>query len=131
MQLNAVFREGIAEEKPLGEFLSDPDCWLFAAMEGRNILGFAYGYRLRRLHGEGAMLYIHEVGVVPSERHRGIGTRLMEELKAACRKDGIEKIFLTTYRSNDAANGLYRKTGGEVSPESNGEDTVYWFSTKE
>ena len=80
MKLNTVFRENIAEEKPLNEFLSDPNCWLFAAMEGQNILGFAHGYRLRRLHGTGAMLYVHELGVVQNERRRGIGTRLMEEM---------------------------------------------------
>ena len=74
MKLNTVFRENIAEEKPLNEFLSDPNCWLFAAMEGQNILGFAHGYRLRRLHGTGAMLYVHELGVVQNERHRGIGS---------------------------------------------------------
>jgi ribosomal protein S18 acetylase RimI-like enzyme len=110
--------------------LSNPANWLFAAVGDGAVIGFAYGYELGRLDGNGRMLYIHEVGVTEPCRRQGVGCRLMTELKAACKKAGIAKYFLSAYQSNAAANALYRKLGCEVSAESGGNDTMYYLKTE-
>ena len=127
MAMNRDFREDFAEENSLRAFLCDPDCWLFAAVEDRRIIGFAYGYALQRLNTQRKMLYIHEVGVLDDCQRQGIGSRLMKELMKACEAEHICKMFLTCYQNNAGANALYRKAGGETMAESQGKDTVYWF----
>lgn len=127
MAMNRDFREGFAEESSLRAFLCDPDCWLFAAVEDRRIIGFAYGYALQRLNTQRKMLYIHEVGVLDDCQRQGIGSRLMKELMKACEAEHICKMFLVCYQNNAGANALYRKAGGETMAESQGMDTVYWF----
>ena len=127
--MNAGFRPGLVEREQAAAFLADRRCWLFAAVGEGQVIAFAYGYRLPRLSDSGEPLYVHEVGVMEAWQRRGVGTRLMEALKAACRADGIPRIFLTAYQSNAGANALYRKTGGQYCPESQGKDVVYWFDT--
>ena len=127
LQMNRDFREGFAEEESLRAFLSAPDCWLFAAVQENRIIGFAYGYALQRLNTQRKMLYIHEVGVLDDCQRQGIGTRLMKELLKACEAEHICKMFLTCYQNNAGANALYRKAGGKLCAESQGQDTVYWF----
>ena len=127
LQMNRNFREGFAEEESLRAFLGAPDCWLFAAVQENRIIGFAYGYALQRLNTQRKMLYIHEVGVLDDCQRQGIGTRLMKELLKACEAEHICKMFLTCYQNNAGANALYRKAGGKLCAESQGQDTVYWF----
>jgi ribosomal protein S18 acetylase RimI-like enzyme len=128
MKMNDSFREGFACYANAVEFLSNPNNWLFAAVEGETIVGFAYGYELSRLNDAGNMLYIHEVGVMEAYQRRGVGTGLMTALKAACAAQGMSKCFLSAYQSNAGANALYRKVGGQVSEASGGDDVNYYFS---
>ena len=127
LAMNRDFRSGIAQEEALHVFLADPDCWLFAAVKDGRIIGFAYGYALQRLNTEKKMLYIHEVGIMEEYQRQGIGTLLMDRLKADCKAENFCKIFLICDQKNTGANALYRKTGGETSVESQGNDTVYWW----
>ena len=127
LAMNRDFRAGIAREEALRAFLADPDCWLFAAVKDGRIIGFAYGYALQRLNTEKKMLYIHEVDIMEEYQRQGVGTRLMDRLKAACKAEKICKIFLICDQKNAGANALYRKTGGETGVKSQGNDTVYWF----
>ncbi len=130
MGMNQDFRAGFACRESALEFLANPDHWLYAAILQNRIIGFAYGYELRRLDSQGNMLYIHEVGVMEQYQRRGVGYRMMSELKDACREKGICKYFLSAYQNNIGANALYQKLGGTVSGESLGNDTNYYFDTK-
>ena len=130
LRMNEDFRSGFVCRKSARVFLKNPQNWMFAALSSGRIIGFAYGYELTRLDGAGNMLYIHEVGVVKKLQRQGIGSRLMTELKAACKSRGLCRYFLITDRNNTGANALYQKLGGEVSVASQGSDVVYHFSTQ-
>lgn len=129
MNLNRDFREDFICRKNAEVFLKNPMNWLYAAVRESIIIGFAYGYELERLNDIGNMLYIHEIGVKDEFQRRGVGYRLMSELKEECRAKGICRYFLTAYQNNEGANALYRKLGGVVSDESLGNDVVYHFHT--
>lgn len=130
MGMNRDFREGFICQENALQFLVNPDNWLYAAVSEGRIIGFAYGYELRRLDSQGNMLYIHEVGVMEQYQRQGVGYRMMSELKSACREKGICKYFLSANQNNAGANALYQKLGGTVSSESLGKDTSYYFATK-
>ena len=131
MGMNQDFRKNFVTLSGIREFLKKNENWMFAAIEGERIIGFAYGYELCRLDGKGTMLYLHEVGVMERFWRQGIGYRLITELKHACKAKNICKIFLTTSQNNVAANALYRKLNGQFSSESDGQDSCYYFPVME
>ena len=130
MDMNRNFREGFACREAANAFLQEERNWLFAAISGQTIIGFAYGYALPRLNRPLDTLYVHEVGIMDACQRQGVGYRMMTALKQACAAKGIRKYFLTAYQNNAGANALYRKLGGEFCPESQGNDVVYYFSTE-
>ena len=127
LHMNEGFREGFIERAWAQRFLSDTRNWLFAALDGGEIIGFAYGYALNRLDRAQNQLYIHEVGVREDWQRKGIGYTMMQELLTLCKAENICKCFLTCYQNNEGANALYRKLGGAVPEESKGNDRVYYF----
>ena len=127
LEMNRNFREGFIEEDSAQRFLKDPQNWIFAAIHEDSVIGFAYGYELNRLDRKQNMLYIHEVGVMEAYQRKGVGYKMMCELLQECKRQNICKCFLTTYQNNVGANALYRKLGGLVPEESQGNDTVYYF----
>ena len=128
LEMNQTFREEFIDPAGVKAFLKDDKNWIFAALEKDRVIAFAYGYMLERLDAK-RMMYIHEVGVAEEYQRQGVGTTLMEELKAAAAEDGCAKIFLITDQANEGANRLYQKTGGEMGVDSHGNDRMYWFPT--
>ena len=130
LEMNKNFREGFVSLQGAEAFLSKQDNLFFAAVKDNTVIGFAFGYRLNRLDSNCTMLYIHEVGVKEAWQRQGVGFHMMNALKQWCKENGVGKIFLTCYQNNLGANKLYRKLGGEVSAESQGNDTVYFFPVR-
>lgn len=130
LDMNRNFREDFVSRDSAGAFLSKKENLLFAAVSENTVIGFAFGYLLPRLDGGRTMLYLHEVGVMEAYQRQGIGFAMMTALKQWCKDNGIGKMFLTCYQNNIGANKLYKKAGGEVPRESQGEDTVYYFPIK-
>ena len=128
LAMNATFREGFFTCAGAENFLSDERNWLFAGILDNHVIAFAYGYELPRPDGR-TMLYVHEIAVADAHQRRGIGTALLQALRAACAARGICRFFLFTPQANAAANALYRKCGGETGWESHGDDTAYYFQT--
>ena len=69
----------------------------------------AYGI-FRFLAGEGE---IQRIGVLPSERRRGLGSKVMEAMTGYAREKRAEAIFLEVRESNEAARNLYKSWGFE------------------
>jgi len=124
IQMNIDFRDGLISESSASQFLSNPMNWLFACIQDKQIIGFAYGFELNRLDNKGNMLYIHEVSVLPYYQRQGIGNQIFASLKKMCRLMGISKIFLFTQKHNTPACTLYQKAGGEESSD----DVTYFFN---
>lgn len=113
LNMNIDFREGFAKEDKLKHFLEDDNNFFYACIFNEKIIGFLYGYVLKRLNSE-PMAYIHEVGVLHNFKKQGIASDLLRCIKNELFNDGIVKIFLITQKNNVAACRLYEKTGGEV-----------------
>jgi ribosomal-protein-alanine N-acetyltransferase len=59
-------------------------------------------------------LHINNVAVRPDFQRRGIAGKLLSTLLAQGRKQGAHLAFLEVRAGNDAAQGLYRRSGFEV-----------------
>ena len=58
---------------------------------------------------------LYSIGTIAVVQGKGIGTKLMERLEVRLKKQGVEKVSLTTdYVDNDATLSFYKKNGYEV-----------------
>ncbi len=130
LEMNDNYWNTLADYDTTVNFLSSSNNFILAAVKEDTVIGFAHGYRLNRLSGSKDMVYIHAIEVMETYRRQGVANKIFTNLKSYCGKNDIHSIFLTCYQNNIPANELYRKLGGTVPKESNGNDTVYWFNIK-
>lgn len=90
-------------------WLEDARHVIVGAFEDDRPLGLAYGYRLTRPFESVETLLFYSLDVAEEARRRGVGTRLVEEM----RRQTAGTTWLLTNASNAAAMALYAKTGGE------------------
>jgi ribosomal protein S18 acetylase RimI-like enzyme len=93
--------------------LAAPNCYVFLASRAGTPVGYVSAYRFPRLDHASDQVYLFDIEVAAAERRRGIGRRLVEELFAACRADGVTWAWAGTARENAAAQRLFAATGGE------------------
>lgn len=98
---------GEAEIRRWLEGLTAPDCVNVVAWHGEVPVGHAI---LVPDRGDASELAIFVVG---DYQNAGIGTELIRGLLGAGREDGVERVWLTVERWNQAAVALYRKVGFE------------------
>lgn len=58
------------------------------------------------------VMFLYEIEVDEKYRRKGTGTKLIDELKAVCRRENVLKMWVMTNRSNEEEMNLYRKSGG-------------------
>jgi ribosomal protein S18 acetylase RimI-like enzyme len=110
----------------LVRFLSRPDNVLIVATIGGVPVGFLLAYLLDRADRDQQMMFLYEIGVAESHRRRGIGTRMITELKALCWAQNVMKMWVPTGRSNVAATRLYASTG--ATPLPSGDEVTYAYT---
>lgn len=96
-----------AIEQWLDQVIAD-DCFGVVARHDSRMVGHAMLVPDRQ---EGYELAIF---VLKPYQSAGIGTELVRTLLGLARQEGIEQVWLTVERWNDAAVSLYRKVGFEV-----------------
>jgi ribosomal protein S18 acetylase RimI-like enzyme len=111
---------------PAGElnesFLSDRRNYLLAAYVDGEFAGFLYAYELARLERKAPMMFLYSIDVLTAYREKGLGKKLVEELKSICAERGFMKMYVITGEGNEAAMSLYKSAGGTRSAE---DDTVF------
>jgi aminoglycoside 3-N-acetyltransferase I len=109
----------------LSAFLSRTENVFAVAVSGGVPVGYLVGYLLDRIDREQQMMFFYEIGVAESHRRRGVGTRLVNELKSICRSHDVMKMWVPTGRSNIAATRLYSSTGAVPLPS--GDEVTYAY----
>ncbi len=82
----------------------DRDASLIAVRDGERV-------GLANLGLRGADAWVGGVGVVPDERRRGTGRKLMEGLHEEARSRGVERVWLEVIVENTGAIALYEQLG--------------------
>ena len=104
------------------EFLADDRMIFLVVFDGREPMGFLFGYELLRRHGERAIFFVYEVDVRERYRRRGVATKLFAELERLVRARRIRRAFVLAAEGNEPAMRLYESVGG-VRPY---DDDVMW-----
>ena len=97
------------------EFLADPRHHLAVAIRDGTVIGFASA--IHYVHPDKpAELWINEIGVAPSERDRGIGSKLMRVLFRLAADLGCTQAWVLAEPGNLGARQFYRSLGGSEAP---------------
>ena len=111
------------DESYAREFLADPRHHIVVALSEGIVIGFASA--VHYIHPDKPPeLWINEVGVAPVHQNKGVGKAIMSEMLRLGKQLGCVNAWVLTDRSNDAANRLYKSTGGQVA---DGDTVMYEF----
>jgi GNAT superfamily N-acetyltransferase len=88
------------------EFLAAEGNVQLVAFAGEEPVGQLLAYELNRRHGDGRMMYVHEVGVRDDWRRAGIARMLFEALAEICRRRGRFLLLRHHQRRQRAGDGL-------------------------
>jgi ribosomal protein S18 acetylase RimI-like enzyme len=118
----AFIEEGELEDERAAAHLADKDLVNVVAMDRDEIVGFVYGYVLRRF--ECTSFFIYSVDVAEHARRRGIAKAMLAALHEHGKRAGWDEAFVFTNASNAAAMALYKSAGG-IRP--NPDDVMFDF----
>ncbi len=81
-----------------------------AVTDSDDCSGFLVG---RRIPGDQEQneFEVYNIGVSPSFQRKGIGTALIEEALAVCRRDNVKAVWLDVRSSNNTARLFYQQFG--------------------
>jgi GNAT superfamily N-acetyltransferase len=108
-------------------FLASPLNYLLVAVDDERAIGYLFAYELQRPDREQSMMFLYDITVIDECRKKGVGTALVERLKALCNNKHIMKMFVPTGRSNIPAVSLYEKTGAIISTDTDGVFLTWHF----
>lgn len=83
------------------------------ALVSEQIVGGLVAYELKKFEQKRSELYIYDLAVLERFRRKGIGTAMIEALRAVAKNRGAHVIFVQADTTNDdiPAINLYRKLG--------------------
>lgn len=96
-------------------YVEDPRFHVAVALDGDVVVGMASGVHYHHPDKPTPQLWIDEVGVAASHQRRGLASRLLETLIEHGRSLGCGEAWVLTERHNEAAMGLYARSGGKAS----------------
>jgi GNAT superfamily N-acetyltransferase len=115
-------------EEHLGGLRAEPENWLVAIEYAGTVSGLAWkSFGDDRL---GPYASVRQIIVSPGARRRGIGRSLLETVEAEARRNDLNIMLISAFRSNPACR-LYRSLGFEDFPspfklDRNPNHTVLW-----
>lgn len=86
---------------------------LIAEIEGKAV-GYIAAAPKEVAYRNSRYIEIENMGVTPSVRSLGIGSRLMQECLTEAKKRGFQKVYVNSYSENEAAIGFYKRNGFAV-----------------
>lgn len=95
--------------------LASPHFVCIVALNGDEIVGGITGYELRMYDRPGSAMYLYDLAVAEKNRRQGIGSRLLQELRDYCRRQGVREIFVQADISDAHALAFYDSLGGKPS----------------
>ncbi len=98
-------------EKLNEKFFLDDKNVLLVSFEDATPSGFLWGYQLDHFHSEKPYMFLYSIDVFDEYKRKGIGKKLIEQLKVIAIENKCSEIFVFTNDGNDPAKALYESIG--------------------
>lgn len=92
--------------------LGDARSIVLAARSGNEPIGYLVAHCFASLSGA-QQAYLYDIEVKPAARRKGVARRLVSELLAICKHQGVQSIWVGSSIDNVAACALWRTTGAQ------------------
>lgn len=111
---NDVFAiENDVNKENIRKLLNDLSFVCIVATYQAEVIGGITAYELMSYDKAESMMYLYDLAVQTSHQRSGIGSGLVAELLADCRKKGINELFVQAEEADVHAVQFYQKLGGE------------------
>jgi aminoglycoside 3-N-acetyltransferase I len=116
--MTKVFDEGSEElsDGYVDRLLGREDFWAIAAFVDNDIVGGITAHTLPMTRAQYSEIFIYDIAVRSEHQRKGIGRRLVEELRAQAAVRGITDLFVPADNEDAHALDFYRALGGEAAP---------------
>jgi ribosomal protein S18 acetylase RimI-like enzyme len=95
--------------------IAKPENLIFLAEAEAEAAGYAYAEVIRQAETSFRhayeMVYLHHISVRPAHRRQGVGSALIEAVRAAAAELGITLLGADVWSFNDAARAFFRRHG--------------------
>jgi aminoglycoside 3-N-acetyltransferase I len=98
----------------LDRLLGETNFWAIAAFVGDELVGGLTAHTLPMTRTEVAEVFIYDIAVRPEQQRRGIGRRLIAELREQAAARGIGDVFVAADNEDTHALDFYQALGGEA-----------------
>ena len=108
--------EDIEQEKSIARYLDDPECLVFVACEGEQIIGFISGHfceLISTVSKPVQMGSIDELYIVKDYRGKGHAVELCQHIETRFVEYGVKEIFVEVWEFNQSAIEFYQDFGFE------------------
>ena len=102
---------GVASQAHLRRALANTACYFIVCLIDSAPAGYLSAFRFPAIDEDCSQVYLYDIVVDEKHRRKGIGSRMIEELKRHCKMDGADHIWLGTSLENEAAQKTFEKTG--------------------
>lgn len=93
--------------------LTQPDFVCFVALSENHVVGGLTGYALKMYAQVGSTMYLYDMAVANTYQRKGIGSKLVTELKTYCAQNDIGDMYVQADVVDDHAIAFYENLGGE------------------
>lgn len=93
--------------------LQNPDCHYFLAFDGSLCVGYASVHAQWLLHHCGKVGEIQEMFVIANYRSKGVGSLLVDQLKAVAERENFEILEVTANKKRLDTHRFYERQGLE------------------
>src|SRR6266566_5087908 len=106
-----TYQRSIPSDDYLTQLLTKRHFIALVAMKGEEVVGGLAAYELDKFEQDRREIYIYDLAVVESHRRRGVGTRMIGELKRIASKRKVYVIFVQADPWDSPAIALYESLG--------------------
>jgi aminoglycoside 3-N-acetyltransferase I len=104
---------GAASDTHLRRALENPACYFIVCLIDSIPVGYLSAYGFPAVDADCSQIYLYDIIVEERHRRKGIGSRMIGELKKHCEADRADHIWLGTSLENDAAQRTFEGTGAQ------------------
>jgi len=104
----------IEQEKSIARYLDNPECLVFVALSGEQVIGFITGHfceLISTVSKPVQMGSVDELYVLPNFRSQKIAQNLYQVLEQRFEEYGVQQVFVEVWNFNQNACQFYSKTG--------------------
>ncbi|NUN68078.1 MAG: GNAT family N-acetyltransferase [Bacteroidetes bacterium] len=100
------------DDAHLGSLLRSATTFFLVAVHEGAVVGGLTAHLLPSVYSTAGEVYLYDLAVAAPFQRRGIGTRLITELRSVCTSIGAAEMFVQADIADDHAVAFYRATNG-------------------